>query len=71
MTQEKFEKAKELQRKISTYEVAIRYCVTNQIRLFGTIVENCDLSDDKELAKLIYNHCKQKQRELIKEYEEL
>ena len=30
-----------------------------------------DIREDKELAKLIYDHCKKRQKELIEEYENL
>jgi len=35
------------------------------------MIGNSNLSEDKELAKLIYDHCKKKQKELIEEYDKL
>ena len=70
MTQEILNKAEELKTAIDKYEIAIRYAMTNFIRFSGMIGE-VTLSEDKELAKLIYDHCKAKQDELIKEYREL
>lgn len=35
------------------------------------MIGGADLSEDKELAKLIYDHCKKKQKELIEEYNKL
>lgn len=70
MTQEKIDKANQLQREIDKYERAIRYAHVNDIRFTG-MTGISDLSSDKELAQLIYDHCKRKKAELIKEYEEL
>ncbi|MBQ3844124.1 MAG: hypothetical protein II817_03980 [Bacteroidales bacterium] len=70
MTQEKIDKAIKLQKDINRYEIVIRYASTNRLRFDGMIGIG-DVSDDKELAKLIYNHCKKKQGELIEEYDKL
>lgn len=70
MTQEIINKAKKLQEDIDRYEVVIRYANTNNLTFRGMIGES-NLSDDKELAKLIHDHCKKKQKELIEEYDRL
>lgn len=70
MTQEIIDKANKLQRDIDRYEIVIRYAATNELRFCGMIGES-DVSEDKELAKLIYDHCKKKQRELEEEYDKL
>lgn len=70
MTQEIIEKAQKLQQDINRYETVIRYAATNCLRFTGMIGTG-DVSDDKELAKLIYDHCKKKQGELIEEYRKL
>lgn len=70
MTQEIMDKANELKHKIECYEIVIRYASTNNLYFKG-IIGNSDLSEDKELAKLIYDYCKKKQKELIEEYDKL
>ena len=70
MTQETIDKANKLKRDINEYETVIRYASTNCLRFTG-IIGTADLNEDKELAKLIYDHCKKKQAELIKQYDEL
>ncbi len=70
MTQEIIDKANKLQRDIERYEIVIRYASTNCLKFTGAIGPG-DVSDDKELAKLIYDHCKEKQRNLIEEYDKL
>ena len=70
MTQEIIDKANKLQNDINRYEIVIRYASTNCLRFHGMIGEG-NVSKDKELAKLIYDHCKKKQKELIEEYDKL
>ena len=70
MTQEIIDKANELKSKIERYEIVIRYASTNHLYFEG-MIGNSNLSEDKELAKLIYDHCKKKQKELIEEYDKL
>lgn len=70
MTQEKIYKANKLQEDIDRYETVIRYASTNCLRFHG-IIGIGDVSDDKELAKLIFDHCKKKQKELKEEYDRL
>lgn len=70
MTQETIDRANKLQSDIHRYEIVIRYAATNCLRFHGMIGEG-DVSEDKELAKLIYDHCKKKQQEYEKEYEAL
>lgn len=70
MTQEIIDKANKLQNDIHRYEVVIRYADTNCLIFNGMIGEG-NVSEDKELARLIYDHCKKKQRELIEEYDKL
>ena len=70
MTQEKINKANELQKDIDRYEIVIRYATTSCLIFRGLIGEG-NLSDDKDLAKLILEHCKKKQKELIEEYDRL
>jgi len=70
MTQEIIDKANKLQKDIDRYEIVIRYASTNELRFHGAIGES-NVSEDKELAKLIYDHCKKKQKELIEEYDKL
>ena len=70
MTQEIIDKANKLQNDIRRYEIVIRYAATNCLRFYGMIGEG-DVSEDKELAKLIYDYCKKKQKELIEEYDKL
>jgi hypothetical protein len=70
MTQEIIDKANKLKSKIDDYEIVIRYAATNCLRFNGMIGVG-EVSDDKELAKLIYDHCKKKQKELIEEYDNL
>ena len=70
MTPEIIDKANKLQHDIDRYEIVIRYASTNCLRFIGMIGVG-DVSDDKELAKLIYDHCKEKQRNLIEEYDKL
>lgn len=70
MTQEIIDKANKLQNDINRYEIVIRYAHTNCLRFNGMIGIG-DVSEDKELAKLIYDHCKKKQKELIEEYDNL
>ena len=70
MKKETIYKAQALERKIDEYETVIRYAATNLLRFSGSI-GTADLSEDKELTKLIYDHCKKKQQELEQQYEEL
>ena len=70
MTQEIIDKANKLQKDIHRYEIVIRYAATNDLKFHGMIGE-ANVSEDKELAKLIYDHCKKKQKELIEEYDKL
>ena len=70
MTQEIIDKANELKSKIDSYEIVIRYADTSCLRFDGMIGIG-DLSEDEELAELIYDHCKKKQKELIEEYDNL
>ena len=70
MTQERIDKANKLQNDIHRYEIVIRYAATNCLKFIGMIGEG-NISEDKELAKLIYDHCKKKQKELIEEYDKL
>jgi len=70
MTQEIIDKANKLQNDIHRYEMVIRYASTNELKFHGMIGE-ANLSEDKELTKLIYDHCKKKQKELIEEYDKL
>ena len=70
MTQEIIDKANKLQKDIDRYEIVIRYAATNCLRFHGMIGIG-DVSEDKELAKLIYDHCKKKKGELIEEYDKL
>jgi len=70
MTKEIINKAIELQNKINRYETVIRYASVNHLKFTGTMGES-NMDDDKELAKLIYEHCKKKQEEFIKEYDNL
>ena len=70
MTQEIIDKANKLKYIINHYEIVIRYAATNCLKFNGMIGEG-DVSDDKELAKLIYDHCKKKQKELEEEYNKL
>lgn len=70
MTQETIEKANNLQDDIHRYEIVIRYAATNCLRFHGLIGIG-DVSDDRELAKLIYDHCRKKQKELQEEYDKL
>lgn len=70
MTQEKIEKGISLQNEIDSYERVIRYAGGNELRFTG-VIGGVDLSSDKELAKLICDHCKKKQAELQKEFDEL
>ena len=70
MTQEIIDKANKLKNDIRRYETVIRYAATNELKFYGMIGEG-DVSEDKELAKLIYDHCKKKQKELIEEYDKL
>jgi len=70
MTQEIIDKANKLKHDIDRYEIVIRYTHTNCLRFDGMIGIG-DVSDDKELAKLIHDHCKKKQRELKEEYDNL
>ena len=70
MTQEIIDKANKLQNDIHRYEIVIRYAATNSIRFCGMLGES-DISEDKELTKLIHDHCKKKQKELIEEYDKL
>lgn len=70
MTQETIDKANSLQNDIHRYEIVIRYAATNCLRFHGMIGIG-DVSEDKELAKLIYDHCKKKQKELKEEYDKL
>ena len=70
MTQEIINKAIKLQKDIKSYEIIIRYAGANCLKFHGMIGES-DVSEDKELAKLIYDHCKKKQKELIEEYDKL
>ena len=70
MTQEIIDKANKLQDDIHRYEIVIRYAAMNRLRFHGAIGLG-DVSEDKELAKLIYDYCKKKQRELIEEYDKL
>ena len=70
MTQEIIDKANKLQNDIHRYEIVIRYAATNCLQFTGMIGVG-NVSEDKELAKLIYDHCKKKQGELIEEYDKL
>ena len=70
MTQEIIDKANKLKHDIERYETVIRYAATNCLRFSGQIGIG-DVSEDKELAKLIYDHCKKKQKMLIEEYDKL
>ena len=70
MTQETIDKANKLQDDINRYEIVIRYTNTNCLRFHGIIGEG-NLSDDKELAKLIHDYCKKKKKELKEEYDRL
>lgn len=70
MTQEIIDKANKLQKDIRRYEIVIRYAATNELRFHGMIGEG-NVSEDKELAKLIYDHCKKKQKEFEEEYNKL
>lgn len=70
MTQEIIDKANELKSKIDCYEIVIRYADVNCLKFHGVIGEG-DVSEDEELAELIYEHCKKKQKELIEEYDKL
>lgn len=70
MTQEIIDKANKLQDVIHRYEIVIRYAYTNRLYFEG-VIGSSNLSEDKELAKLIYDHCKKKQKELIEEYDKL
>lgn len=70
MTQEIIDKANKLKNTIERYEIVIRYASINCLWFHGMIGEG-DLSEDKELAKLIYDHCKKKQKELEEEYDKL
>lgn len=70
MTQEIIDTANKLKRDIDSYEIVIRYAHTNCLRFNGMIGIG-DVSEDKELAKLIYDHCKKKQKELMEEYDKL
>lgn len=70
MTQEIIDKAIKLQKDINRYETVIRYAATNELKFHGAIGES-NVSDDKELAKLIHEHCKNKQKELIEEFDKL
>ncbi len=70
MTQEIIDKANKLQNDINRYEIVIRYATTKCLIFHGLIGE-ANVSEDKELAKLIYDHCKKKQKELIEEYDKL
>lgn len=70
MTQEKIEKGISLQNEITAYELVVRYADGNDLHFTG-VIGGADLSSDKELAKLIGDHCKKKQAELQKEFDEL
>ena len=70
MTKEIVDKANKLQNDINRYEIVSRYAAISCLRFKGMIGEG-NVSDDKELAKLIYDHCKKKQKELIEEYDKL
>lgn len=70
MTQETIDKANNLQNDIHRYEIVIRYAATNCLRFYGMIGIG-NVSEDKELAKLIYDHCKKKQKKLKEEYDKL
>lgn len=70
MTQEIIDKANEIKAKIDCYERVIRYAYTNRLYFEG-IIGSSNLSEDKELAKLIYDQCKKKQKELKEEYAKL
>ena len=70
MTQEIIDKANKLKRDAERYEIVIRYASVKEI-IFTGMIGKANLSEDKELAKLIYDHCKKKQRELIEEYDKL
>lgn len=70
MTQEIIDKANKLKRDAERYEIVIRYAATNHLRFIGLLGE-VNVSEDKELAKLIYDHCKKKQKELIEKYDKL
>ena len=70
MTQEIIDKAIKLQNDINNYETVISYAATNCLMFYGS-TGICDVSDDKELAKIIHDYCKNKQRELIEEFNNL
>jgi hypothetical protein len=70
MTQEIIDKANKLKRDAERYEVVIRYAAINHLKFTGLLGE-VNVSEDKELAKLIYDHCKKKQKELIEKYDKL
>lgn len=70
MTQKIIDKAHKLQNDINCYEKVIKYAATNCLIFLGSI-GICDVSDDKELAKIIHDYCKRKQDELIKEFDSL
>ena len=70
MTQEIIDKANKLKHDAERYEIVIRYAATNCLRFTG-MIGTSDVSEDKELAKLIYDHCKKKQKEIIEEYDKL
>ena len=65
MTQEIIDKANKLQNDIHRYEIVIRYAATNCLKFTGMIGEG-NVSEDKELAKLIYDHCKKKQKPMTR-----
>ena len=69
MTQERIDLANKLQNEIYAYEKVIRYAAVNGLCFTG-MIGSADLHD-KELCKLVYDHCKKKQAELQKEYDEL
>lgn len=70
MTQEIIDKANKLKQDAERYEIVIRYAATNCLKFTG-MIGTSDISEDKELSKLIYDHCKKKQKELIEEYDNL
>lgn len=59
MTQEIIDKANKLKNDIRRYEIVIRYAATNELK-FNGIIGEANVSEDKELAKLIYDYCKKK-----------
>jgi hypothetical protein len=70
MTQEIIDKAIKLQNDIRRYGIVTRYAATNYLVFHGIFGES-NISEDEELAKLIYDHCKKKLRKLMEEYDKL